>query len=73
MLDADAFVPEDIVILAQWVADYYACGAGDAIGAAVPPRALDRDPAVSVPHGSCRPSDRAGTRNQRRRANSPAS
>ena len=41
VLDADAFVPEDVVTLAQWVADYYACGAGDAIGAAVPPRALD--------------------------------
>ena len=41
VLDADAFVPEDVVSLAQWVADYYACGAGDAIGAAVPPRALD--------------------------------
>jgi primosomal protein N' (replication factor Y) len=41
VLDADAFVPEDVVALAQWVADYYACGAGDAIGAAVPPRALD--------------------------------
>ena len=41
VLDADAFVPEDVVALAGWVADYYACGAGDAIGAAVPPRALD--------------------------------
>jgi primosomal protein N' (replication factor Y) (superfamily II helicase) len=41
VLDADAFVPEDVLTLAQWVADYYACGAGDAIGAAVPPRALD--------------------------------
>ena len=41
VLDADPFVPEDVVSLAQWVTDYYACGAGDAIGAAVPPRALD--------------------------------
>jgi len=41
VLDVEAFVPEDVVALAQWVADYYACGAGDAIGAAVPPRALD--------------------------------
>jgi primosomal protein N' (replication factor Y) len=41
VLDTAAFVPEDVVSLAKWVADYYACGAGDAIGAAVPPRALD--------------------------------
>jgi primosomal protein N' (replication factor Y) (superfamily II helicase) len=41
VLEVEAFVPEDVVALAQWVADYYACGAGDAIGAAVPPRALD--------------------------------
>ena len=41
VLDAEAFVPADVVALGQWVADYYACGAGDAIGAAVPPGALD--------------------------------
>ncbi len=40
VLDGDAFIPEDIITLAQWVAEYYACGAGDAIGAALPPRAL---------------------------------
>jgi hypothetical protein len=27
------------VSLALWVAEYYACGAGEAIGAAMPPRA----------------------------------
>jgi primosomal protein N' (replication factor Y) len=40
VLDGEAFIPGDIIELAQWVAEYYACGAGDAIGAALPPRAL---------------------------------
>jgi len=40
VLDADAFVPEDVVALAQWVADYYACGAGDAIGIEAGPAKL---------------------------------
>ena len=39
VLDGEAFLPPDVVSLALWVADYYACGAGEAIGAAVPPRA----------------------------------
>ena len=39
VLDGEAFLPPDIVSLALWVADYYACGAGEAIGAAMPPRA----------------------------------
>ena len=39
VLDGDAFLPAEIVSLALWVAEYYACGAGEAIGAAMPPRA----------------------------------
>ena len=39
VLDGEAFLPAEIVSLALWVADYYACGAGEAIGAAMPPRA----------------------------------
>ena len=39
VLDGEAFLPPDVVSLALWVADYYACGAGEAIGAAMPPRA----------------------------------
>ena len=39
VVDADAFLPGDVVALAEWVAEYYACGPGDAIGAAMPPRA----------------------------------
>jgi len=38
-LDADAFVPPDLIALAQWTADYYACGVGDAIPSLLPPMA----------------------------------
>ena len=41
VLDEEAFVPPDVIALAQWVAEYYACGAGDAISAAMPPRAWE--------------------------------
>ena len=36
ILDEEAFLPNDVVDLALWVAEYYACGAGDALAAAVP-------------------------------------
>jgi primosomal protein N' (replication factor Y) len=36
VLDEEAFLPGDVVDLALWVAEYYACGAGDALAAAVP-------------------------------------
>ena len=39
ILDDSAFLPSDIVSLIAWVADYYACGAGEAMAAAMPPRA----------------------------------
>ncbi len=39
ILDAAAFLPPDVVTLASWVADYYACGIGEAIATAMPPRA----------------------------------
>jgi primosomal protein N' (replication factor Y) len=39
ILDSDPFLPADIVALALWVAEYYACGVGEAIAAAMPPRA----------------------------------
>src|SRR5439155_20579317 len=31
VLDSAAFLPPDVVNLALWVADYYACGVGEAI------------------------------------------
>jgi len=39
LLDGEAYLPADVVALAGWVADYYACGPGEAVGAAVPPMA----------------------------------
>ena len=39
VLDAEAFVPADVVALAQWTAEYYAAGVGDTIPALLPPMA----------------------------------
>src|SRR5262245_55661568 len=39
VLDSGSFVPPDVVALAQWTADYYAAGVGDAIPALLPPMA----------------------------------
>jgi primosomal protein N' (replication factor Y) (superfamily II helicase) len=39
ILDAEAFVPQDVVDLARWTAEYYAAGVGDAIPALLPPMA----------------------------------
>jgi primosomal protein N' (replication factor Y) len=39
ILDDAPFLPADVVTLAMWVADYYACGPGEAMAAAMPPRA----------------------------------
>jgi primosomal protein N' (replication factor Y) len=36
VLDDHAFLPGPVVDLALWVSEYYACGAGDALAAAVP-------------------------------------
>jgi primosomal protein N' (replication factor Y) len=38
-LDATAFVPEEVVELARWTADYYLAGAGATISAVLPPKA----------------------------------
>lgn len=37
VVDEGAFLPQPIVDLSLWVAEYYACGAGDALAAAIPP------------------------------------
>jgi primosomal protein N' (replication factor Y) len=39
VLDAEAFVPPDVVALARWTAEYYAAGVGDTIPALLPPLA----------------------------------
>ena len=38
ILDPTPFLPADVVALAKWVAEYYACGIGEAIATAMPPR-----------------------------------
>jgi primosomal protein N' (replication factor Y) (superfamily II helicase) len=37
VFDATPFLPRHVVELGQWVGEYYACGPGEAIGAAMPP------------------------------------
>ena len=37
LLDAEAFVPAQVVELARWTAEYYAAGAGETITAVLPP------------------------------------
>ncbi len=39
VLDDKPFLPEDVLRLVQWTSEYYACGAGEALAAAMPPRA----------------------------------
>jgi primosomal protein N' (replication factor Y) len=39
ILDGESLVPEEIVSLAQWTADYYAAGPGETIAAMLPPAA----------------------------------
>ena len=39
LIDGDAFVPAAVVELAQWTAEYYAAGVGDAIPLLLPPMA----------------------------------
>jgi primosomal protein N' (replication factor Y) (superfamily II helicase) len=39
VLDRESFLPPDVVDLAGWVAEYYACGIGAAVAAAMPPGA----------------------------------
>ena len=37
VLDPGAFLPPSVVELGRWVADYYLCGTGEALAAAMPP------------------------------------
>src|SRR3569832_755494 len=39
LVDAEPLVPQSIIELCAWVADYYLCGIGDALAAAFPPGA----------------------------------
>ena len=46
LLDPEPFLPAPVVALAQWVAEYYLSGPGEALQAAMPPRGLKSAPAV---------------------------
>ena len=39
VLDPEPMLPAEVVDLALWVGEYYACGPGEAVAAAMPPRA----------------------------------
>ena len=51
-LDFDPFLPPAVLDLTAWVAEYYACGPGDAVAAAMPPFAWSRGSAAGVPAAS---------------------
>jgi primosomal protein N' (replication factor Y) (superfamily II helicase) len=42
VLDTEPLVPRDVLDLALWAADYYLCGAGETLAAALPPMARSR-------------------------------
>jgi primosomal protein N' (replication factor Y) len=44
LLDAESFVPPEVVALARWTAEYYAAGAGETIAALLPPMARGSRP-----------------------------
>jgi primosomal protein N' (replication factor Y) len=61
VLDATSFLPADVVALAAWVSEYYACGAGEAIAAAMPPRAWvesERHAQMTAAGGARLPAER---------------
>ena len=39
-LDPEPYLPQEVIDLALWVAEYYACGPGEALAAAMPPLAM---------------------------------
>ena len=48
-LDVDPFLPAAVLELTAWVAEYYGCGPGDAVAAAMPPLAWTRGSAAGPP------------------------
>jgi primosomal protein N' (replication factor Y) (superfamily II helicase) len=45
ILDGEAFLPPDVMQLASWVSEYYACGIGEALATAMPPLSTLAEPA----------------------------
>ncbi len=61
VLDADPFLPEPVVSLAEWVAGYYVCGVGEAVVTAAPPFAWTSSKARVHPReGGPPPTDALG-------------
>jgi primosomal protein N' (replication factor Y) (superfamily II helicase) len=46
VVDQEAFLPADVMTLASWVAEYYACGIGEALATAMPPLSTSQEPAT---------------------------
>jgi primosomal protein N' (replication factor Y) len=49
VLDKEPFLPEEVLDLALWVAEYYACGVGDAIASAMPPQSVRASGRKTIP------------------------
>ena len=65
VLDAEPFLGEEVVALALWVAEYYACGPGEAIAAAMPPRAwIESERYAQLVDGAAIPAAVAGLRKE---------
>lgn len=63
VLDEDAFVPEAVIDLALWVAEYYGAGPGEAIAAAMPPHSWvqsERRVSITVEGAAARLTGAAG-------------
>lgn len=61
VLDREPFLPAPVLDLALWVAEYYACGAGDAIRSAMPPHSARASAHKTVPRAAITAQGRAAT------------
>ena len=63
ILDAEPFLSGDVMKLAVWVAEYYACGVGEAFAAAMPPRAwIESERYAQLVAGAAMPGGARGLR-----------
>ena len=67
VLDAEPLLPAGVLDLALWVGEYYACGAGEAVAAAMPPRAwvVSERRVEITPAGRAALADRPGPARRR--------
>ena len=57
VIDTEPFLPAAVLDLALWITEYYACGPGDAVAAAMPPYAWSRK-GLTSPRGSAFKTER---------------